>query len=181
MKTLITALLIISSLAVSAKRERPKRKLLLNDFTTDGCSAYPDGYPHTEEYEWLHCCFAHDISYWVGGTQEEKAAADEELNRCVSQATFGAHGKMMELGVATGGTPHIATSWRWGYGWNQSVSYNDLSSKKLEMIGNKAYTILNALVLESFYLNDEQIDYATEMFTQFRERMTQKAQEIEAP
>lgn len=174
--------LLLSAYSVSAKKRRPNRQkpLELRDFSTDGCSAYPDGYVHTEEYEWLHCCFAHDIAYWVGGTEDKKAAADAELNRCVSEATFGTHGTVMELGVATGGTPYLATSWRWGYGWNRLVAYNALSHEKIKMIDKKAFTILDALVMESFYLNDEQVEYIKDSYSLFRDEILERMREEKA-
>jgi hypothetical protein len=180
MKTTLIFLLCILSLNSFAKRGASKnnKPIALNEFTTDGCSAYPDGYAWTQEYEWIHCCFAHDISYWVGGTHEEKVAADAELNRCVSEASFNAHGRMMEMGVATGGTPHVATTWRWGYGWSKMVTYKELTSEKIKMIDEKAHTILNALSLESLYMNDAQVDYVMEKFDQFREANLKQLEEI---
>ena len=168
MKTTLIILLAIMCLDSYAKRTRPKKELALNAFTTDGCSAYPDGYLHTDEYEWLHCCMAHDIAYWAGGNYEKKVEADAELNRCVSEASFGAHGKMMEMGVATGGTPHLATSWRWGYGWNRMVSFTPLTTEKHQHIDKMVHTILNEMSLQSFYMNEEQMDYVLESFSEFR-------------
>lgn len=145
-----------------------QKNLTLKDFSTDGCSAYPDGYVHTQEYEWLHCCFAHDIKYWVGGTKKEKLAADDELNQCVSEATFNAHGKMMELGVLAGGIPQLPTSWRWGYGWNRLVGYDVLTEEQLVQVDKQFFTVLNELTINSQYLNDEQIDYILEEYQKVR-------------
>ena len=146
-----------------------QKDLVLEEFTTDGCSAYPDGYVHTEEYEWLHCCFAHDIKYWIGGSKEEKLAADFELNQCVSEASFEAHGKMMELGVLAGGVPHLPTSWRWGYGWSRLVSYSERTPKELAQVDKLFYTVLNQITLNSMYLTDEQIEYIMEEYRIVRE------------
>ncbi|MGR9091395.1 MAG: hypothetical protein ACU85U_12520, partial [Gammaproteobacteria bacterium] len=54
----------------------------LNPFTTDGCSAFPNG-TRAHQNLWLHCCTAHDIAYWQGGTRDERRAADFALRACV--------------------------------------------------------------------------------------------------
>ncbi len=59
------------------------QRIAIKPFTTDGCSAFPDGSP-TENTVWLSCCEAHDLAYWKGGTRKQRAAADEELEQFVS-------------------------------------------------------------------------------------------------
>ena len=51
-------------------------------FTSDGCSAFPDGTP-SQKTLWLECCYEHDYAYWKGGTREERAEADQALRACV--------------------------------------------------------------------------------------------------
>jgi hypothetical protein len=167
---LIGLLAINNAVFAKGKRTRAPKPLTLQEFTTDGCSAYPDGYPHTEEYEWLHCCVSHDMKYWMGGTYEEKVQADLELNQCVSEATFTSHGKMMEMGVAAGGTAHLGTSWRWGYGWNKKITYEELSEDQLKQVDKLSYTILNEVTMNSQYLTEEQIDYIIEEFKSVRQK-----------
>ena len=55
----------------------------LQPFSSDGCSAFPDG-TLTNPKEWLQCCRQHDLAYWRGGTEEERQAADRELQECVA-------------------------------------------------------------------------------------------------
>ncbi len=167
----LVGILFVNNLAFArGRRTRVKKPLTLNEFATDGCSAYPDGYPHTEEYEWLHCCISHDMKYWMGGTYEEKEQADAELNKCASQATFSSHGTMMEMGVATGGTAHLATSWRWGYGWNRRITYRDLSQEQLSQVDKLSYTILNEITMNSQFLTDDQIEYFIEEYKRVRQK-----------
>ncbi|NOT13165.1 MAG: hypothetical protein HOP23_15240 [Methylococcaceae bacterium] len=79
-------------------------------FTTDGCSRAPD-------VHWLACCIVHDISYWCGGSQTDRAAADYLLKQCVTHQS-GVMASVFYSGVRMGGTPWLPTPWRWGYGWD---------------------------------------------------------------
>ena len=96
----------------------------LEPFTSDGCSKFPDG-------NYLECCQVHDLTYWGGGTQQEKIAADKNLARCVFVKTGSTQlSSYMFLGVLFGGSPHFGTSFRWGYGWPQGRGYRPLSRKE---------------------------------------------------
>ena len=87
-------------------------------FSTDGCSASPDG-------TWVDCCIVHDIRYWCGGSPEDRAFADRELRECVVEKGYGeAHGLITELGVRVGGHPVLPFRWRWGYGHPYSFGYD---------------------------------------------------------
>jgi len=50
----------------------------LKPFTTDGCSAFPDGTPAHRDL-WLNCCIQHDLAYWKGGTHTERLNADRRV------------------------------------------------------------------------------------------------------
>lgn len=41
----------------------------LDDFSSDGCSQFPDG-TFTQENLWCDCCITHDIAYWQGGSRK---------------------------------------------------------------------------------------------------------------
>lgn len=78
-------------------------------FTTDGCSAWPDdGY--------RHCCIAHDIKYWCGGSSEERRQADSDLRKCVREDSSALNAGVILLGVRVGGARLVPFPWRWGYG-----------------------------------------------------------------
>lgn len=79
-------------------------------FTTDGCSRVPDN-------GWVACCVVHDISYWCGGSEADREAADQFLKRCVNEQSAGV-GNLFYAGVFVGGSPLLPTPWRWGYGWD---------------------------------------------------------------
>ncbi|NHO67515.1 hypothetical protein G8770_18375 [Aestuariicella hydrocarbonica] len=103
----------------------------LRPFTSDGCSAFPDGTPDQQQL-WLSCCQLHDYAYWKGGAYAEREASDLALRRCV--AATGQHyiAELMLNGVRIGGTPYLPTSFRWGYGWPFLRGYKPLSPKEIE-------------------------------------------------
>jgi len=102
----------------------------LRDFTSDGCSLFPDGNLEHRDL-WCDCCFAHDIAYWRGGTQEERKQADETLRDCVIERTHNkALATLMYDGVRTGGHPVFPTWYRWAYGWSYGRGYKALSTEE---------------------------------------------------
>jgi len=97
-------------------------------FTTDGCTRWFDG-------SWASCCIVHDISYWCGGSEQERNEADRELKQCVNRK-MNMMGNIMYAVVDIGGHPWLPTPWRWGYGWddwpkNYEKSGTSLSAKEL--------------------------------------------------
>lgn len=102
-------------------------KIEIRKFTTDGCSRFPD-HSLISNHDWCHCCVAHDLAYWRGGTAEERLAADEALRDCVEATTHNrALADVMFAGVRAGGGPYFYTSYRWGYGWKYGRNYRPLS------------------------------------------------------
>jgi hypothetical protein len=97
----------------------------LKPFTTDGCSLFPDG-TYEQQSLWMECCIRHDIAYWQGGTQEQRLAADEALEACVSRVGEPEIAKLMLTGVRIGGSPYFPTWYRWGYGWPYKRGYAPL-------------------------------------------------------
>lgn len=99
-------------------------------FTTDGCSLFPDRAP-VGNADWCHCCLAHDLAYWRGGTKEDKLRADEALRTCVRGATGDkALADVMFTGVQTAGGPQYNTPYRWGYGWPYGKGYAALTPRE---------------------------------------------------
>lgn len=79
-------------------------------FTTDGCSAWPDG-------DWVSCCVVHDFAYWCGGNAEQREAADDGMRQCLIALGYPRLAGWMYLGVRLGGHPWSPFPWRWGYGF----------------------------------------------------------------
>ena len=105
---------------------------MIKPFTSDGCSAFPDGtFTHNEL--WLQCCTAHDLSYWKGGTYTQRLTADKELQQCVAAVGQQRIADVMLAGVRVGGTPYLPTSFRWGYGWPFPRGYRELTTAEKNM------------------------------------------------
>jgi len=102
-------------------------------FTSDGCSAFPDG-TLAQRQLWLACCTEHDLAYWQGGTYEERETADEKLRDCVAGVGEPAVAELMLAGVRVGGTPYLPTRFRWGYGWPYPRGYQALSDSDRRQI-----------------------------------------------
>ena len=105
----------------------------LAPFSSDGCSAFPDG-TLAQKTLWLNCCAAHDLSYWQGGSYQQRLEADQELKNCVAQTGQPEIAKLMLAGVRVGGTPLFPTSFRWGYGWGYPRGYKVLSNEELQLV-----------------------------------------------
>lgn len=98
----------------------------IKDFTTDGCSLFPDG-TSREKNLWCECCFDHDIAYWRGGTKEERKEADKALRICVKDKSGSSSlAWAMYIGVRFGGHPIFPTWYRWAYGWSYGRGYEPL-------------------------------------------------------
>ena len=101
----------------------------LKPFTTDGCSAFPDG-TIDQQSLWVNCCIKHDLAYWKGGTQAERLEADQQLESCVKKVGEPEIAKLMLTGVRVGGAPHFNTPFRWGYGWPYRRGYLALTQEE---------------------------------------------------
>lgn len=120
MKIFLLLLLLTSPLTVEA----------IAPFTSDGCSAFPDGTLAQQEL-WLSCCTAHDYAYWKGGSFQERVEADEALRQCVASLGEPEIAVLMLAGVRVGGTPFLPTEFRWGYGWPFPRGYRALTKQEL--------------------------------------------------
>lgn len=105
----------------------------IDPFTTDGCSASPEG-TSNDKSAWLHCCVEHDISYWQGGSKARKLKADQRLKQCIADEGYEQVAKLYYYAVRAGGTPNLDTTWRWGYGWPYKIGYNELTSEQLRSV-----------------------------------------------
>ena len=108
----------------------------LREFSSDGCSLFPDG-DFSNRKLWCECCLDHDIAYWRGGTAEQRLKADEELRTCVRRKTGNdVLADMMFAGVRLGGGPIFPNWYRWGYGWNYGRGYRALDPAETETAGS---------------------------------------------
>ena len=86
-------------------------------FRSDGASCFPDQVGDVDIYP---AAFLHDLKYWPGcpGEEAERFIADLELARDVITLCGGSvHlAELMLAGVRLGGSSHLPTPWRWGFG-----------------------------------------------------------------
>lgn len=109
----------------------------LADFSSDGCSLFPDRSLINED-DWCDCCFEHDIAYWKGGTEEERLAADIALRECILEKTGNRElAELMYEGVRFGGSPYFYNWYRWGYGWSYDRKYQALTPEEEAMAEEK--------------------------------------------
>lgn len=122
-----TLFIFLTCLTISLNAEEIK------PFTSDGCSAFPDGTFEQNDL-WLKCCTEHDIAYWKGGTYQQRKLADESLKQCVANVGKPAIAQLMLAGVRVGGTPYLPFTFRWGYGWSYLRGYKALTEEEQNMV-----------------------------------------------
>lgn len=105
----------------------------IQPFSTDGCSAFPDGTP-TQKTLWQECCIAHDLAYWAGGSYEDRKAVDDAFAQCISSTGKPSISHFMFAGVRAGGSPFLPTTYRWGYGWPFFRGYAPLTEHEKQVI-----------------------------------------------
>jgi len=109
----------------------------LDNFSSDGCSQFPDG-TFTQENLWCDCCISHDIAYWQGGSRRQKKQADQKLRACVLNKTDSLLlADTMYYGVTFGGSPVFPTWYRWGYGWRYGRGFQSLSIVEQQQVEEK--------------------------------------------
>ena len=129
----INALLFFSILWLIGCKDQP----LLKNFTSDGCSLFPDR-SLIDAKDWCVCCVEHDIAYWQGGTEVQRLAADEKLRACVLAKTDDQIlADAMFNGVRVGGSPWFYNWYRWGYGWTDGRNYRQHTLEEQRMVSDK--------------------------------------------
>jgi len=84
----------------------------------DGCSMAPD-------FDFGYCCDRHDVRYWPGGSVEQRLQADRDFRACVVAAGHPLAAGIYYYAVRVGGSPHLPTRWRWGFGWDYPHGYQE--------------------------------------------------------
>jgi len=83
-------------------------------FFSDGCSMWPDDW-RRGKLNLSGACFWHDLRYFLGGTEQERRAADRELYADIHMIAGVFMAMTMYAGVRAGGWIH-GTGFEWGYG-----------------------------------------------------------------
>ena len=126
-------LAVVVIMAVLIFNHKSSNADTLKAFTSDGCSAFPDGTFKQKEL-WLSCCIQHDYDYWQGGTYQQRLASDQALKSCVANVGQPKIAALMLAGVRVGGSPYLPTKFRWGYGWSYPRFYGELSAQELKQV-----------------------------------------------
>jgi hypothetical protein len=129
-KRLRTALFAAFGLTVALGGPEPITTTpILAEFSSNGCSVFPDGAT-------FGCCYVHDLAYFTGGTAAARRSADRELYQCVADVSSPVVGGVMYLGVTLFGLPGVPTRVRWGYGWGETrqTSYAALSPAEQSLV-----------------------------------------------
>lgn len=116
----------------------------LSDFTSDGCSAFPEG-TFEQKQLWHTCCVVHDLAYWQGGNEDERKAADLALKGCVAKVGEPGIAELMLAGVRVGGTPWLPTRFRWAYGWPYLRGYKEAEGDEVRQIELKTEAAMELL------------------------------------
>jgi len=116
----------------------------LNPFTSDGCSAFPEG-TFVQNELWLECCTTHDYAYWQGGSFQQRRRADYQLKQCVEAVGEPEVANIMLAGVRVGGSPFWPTRFRWGYGWPYPRFYGELNEQELAQVRAYPSPVLKAM------------------------------------
>ncbi|NCN41613.1 hypothetical protein GW916_10255 [bacterium] len=96
----------------------------IRPYKSDSCTLFPAG-------SWGHCCEAHDLEYWLGGTKQNRKNADLSFKQCVAESGGSILAAIMYLGVRMGGSAKFQTPWTWGFGWNYNRRYLPFSEEEL--------------------------------------------------
>ena len=126
----------------------------LGDFTSDGCSAFPEGTIEQKQL-WHSCCVIHDLAYWKGGNEKERKAADLALQTCVAEVGEPALATLMLAGVRVGGTPWLPTRFRWAYGCPYLRGYVEAEGDEVRQIEQKTEAAIELLRAQGAILDGD--------------------------
>lgn len=146
--------LLLFSGAISAQVLPPGVQNVLSPFTTDGCSKAGDtGLRIIDgnefEINWRHCCVAHDIWYWKGGTEKQRSKADSNFYQCLRGAGMGkTKAQAFYVAVRLGQNFLDKSIFRWGNGWKYLRAYAPFTKSDLKQIKKLEPTLNEALAME---------------------------------
>jgi hypothetical protein len=99
----------------------------LRPFTADGCPHFPFGIQYPNQEKWNLCCTQHNLSYWKGGTADERMVAAKALRDCIFSQNDANTSGLVFTGVRAMDTDEATSSRRWGYGWVINRGYTPLT------------------------------------------------------
>ena len=114
-------------------------------FNTDGCTNFFDGTSSDKNKSWRHCCVEHDLVYWSGGPADLRKEADLELKKCVAEKGGPIVAQAMYSAVRLFGGPYTGHFFRWGFGWDYLVGYDELTPEQQESVDEELEKYLEDL------------------------------------
>ena len=130
----------------------------LEPYRTDACSA-PMGLAADS---WTLCCTKHDVSYWIGGSLQDKQRADTQLMNCLR--TKGVSGQIAAE-VFERAPKHFSEA-RWGSRWHPRRPNKPLSPEEWEQVKKhqSAFSLPSPIVEDpAGYPCSEQVTAAVEL------------------
>ena len=123
---IVLFLLLFSVGTFAQNNSKPVAKPVLPaDFKSDGCTMFPD-------CDYRICCVEHDKEYYVGGSWKQRWRSDKKLYKCVAAKKGFQHkiiAPIMWLGVRAFGVSWLPTSFRWGFGKDETRKLNRKRNK----------------------------------------------------
>lgn len=120
--------LLISVYSASLQARAP----LLKKFESDYCTMFMDG-PADRPGLWKHCCLAHDLRYWVGGSSADMDRTDLRLKSCVQQIAGENWADLIYFGVRAGHHAPIKHKYHWSWGWMQKRDLTPLTDAEKKL------------------------------------------------
>jgi hypothetical protein len=115
---ILIAFFSASATAQDKSAAAPESPTAAAEFTSDGCTWFPDG-------NYFDCCKAHDAEYFAGGSWSARWRSDKKLFQCVA-AKPKFYNKLIApviwLGVRAGGVPWLNAKFSWGFGKRKKPS-----------------------------------------------------------
>ncbi len=116
-------------------------------FESDGCRKFSQQMNYPKMDKWGLCCVQHDISYWKGGTAEDKHAADQRLQNCMIEVGEPNIARLLYWGVRSASAENSS---RWGYGWllpRGHAPFSDAEIAQVEKLEKEIPTELDRVAI----------------------------------
>ena len=159
MKTLVFAIFSLIFVLPASAKEAIDLKNTLKPFYTDGCTLFVDG-PIDRPNLWRHCCVAHDLRYWFGGSNHDLDKTDLKLKSCVEKVAGPVWAEVIYQGVRLGHKSPIKNKTHWSWGWmieRENKGLNPIES--LYVIEELKRLPMDREFIDSFILHNFPIIY----------------------
>jgi hypothetical protein len=110
------------------------RASVLAPFETDYCTNYPEGTPKHPDL-WKDCCLVHDMTFWAGGTKQNRLDADHALRSCIENVGAPEQARIMYFAVRAGSySPIKYPKGKWNNGWDDRGDFQALTPEDIKLI-----------------------------------------------